>query len=86
MKKESILNIPRMTPEEISKPISQVYEEINAQCNDFLKTQKGIQYLLLKYPKLFKPHYEKVKIINKNPRLFLGCIIHIMCYDVDIFH
>ena len=52
MKKEFKLNIPRITPEEIAKPISQVYEEINAQCNDFLKTQKGIQYLLMKYPKL----------------------------------
>ena len=52
MKKEFKLNILRMTSKEIAKPISQVYEEINAQCNDFLKTQKGIQYLLLKYPKL----------------------------------
>ena len=52
MKKDFLKKIPRMTPEEMAKPISQVYEEINAQCNDFLKTQKGIQYLLLKYPKL----------------------------------
>ena len=52
MKKEFKLNIPRMEPDMLAKPISQVYEEINAQCNDFLKTQKGIQYLLMKYPKL----------------------------------
>jgi hypothetical protein len=52
MKKDFLKNIPRMEPNMLAKPISQVYEEINAQCNDFLKTQKGIQYLLLKYPKL----------------------------------
>lgn len=52
MKKENILNIPRMTPEEIAKPISQVYEEINTECNNLLKTKKGLHYLMMKYPKL----------------------------------
>ena len=52
MKKDFLKNIPRMEPGMLAKPISQVYEEINAQCNDFLKTQRGIQYLLMKYPKL----------------------------------
>ena len=36
----------------LEKPITQVYEEINIKCNNFLKTQKGLQYLLMKYPKL----------------------------------
>lgn len=40
----------------VEKPISEVYEEINAKCNDFLKTQRGLQYLLMKYPKL-SPEY-----------------------------
>ena len=52
MKKEFKLNIPRMEPNMLAKPISQVYEEINTECNNFLKTQRGIQYLLMKYPKL----------------------------------
>ena len=52
MKKDFLKNIPRMEPNMLAKPISQVYEEINAECNNFLKTQKGIQYLLMKYPKL----------------------------------
>jgi len=37
---------------ELEKPIQQVYEEINIQCNNFLRTQKGLQYLLMKYPTL----------------------------------
>lgn len=37
---------------QVERPISEVYEEINTSCNDFLKTQKGLQYLMLKYPKL----------------------------------
>lgn len=36
----------------LEKPIEQIYEEINASCNNFLRTQKGLQYLLMKYPKL----------------------------------
>ena len=52
MKKDLLKNIPRMEPNMLAKPISEVYEEINRECNDFLKTQKGIQYLLMKYPKL----------------------------------
>lgn len=52
MKKDFLKNIPRMEPNMLAKPISQVYEEINAECNNFLRTQKGLQYLLMKYPKL----------------------------------
>ena len=52
MKKEFKLNIPRMEPNMLAKPISQVYEEVNAECNNFLRTQQGLQYLLMKYPKL----------------------------------
>jgi hypothetical protein len=52
MKKDFLKNIPRMDPSMLAKPISQVYEEINTECNNFLKTQRGIQYLLMKYPKL----------------------------------
>ena len=52
MKKEFNLNIPRMEPGMLAKPISQVYEEVNAECNNFLRTQRGLQYLLMKYPNL----------------------------------
>lgn len=41
---------------EVEKPISEVYEEINAKCNNFLRTQKGLQYLMLKYPHLSLEH------------------------------
>jgi hypothetical protein len=41
-----------MEPNMLAKPISQVYEEVNAECNNFLRTQQGLQYLLMKYPKL----------------------------------
>lgn len=34
---------------ELEKPILEVYEEINTSCNNFLRTQKGLQYLLMKY-------------------------------------
>ena len=67
MKKEFKLNIPRMEPNMLAKPISQVYEEINTECNNFLKTQKGLQYLMLKYPTLsmeqaIREHYAHVWI------------------------
>ena len=52
MKKDFLKNIPRMEPGMLAKPISQVYEEINTECNNFLKTKKGIYYLMMKYPKL----------------------------------
>ena len=52
MKKEFKLNIPRMEPDMLAKPISQVYEEINTECNNLLKTKKGLHYLMMKYPKL----------------------------------
>ena len=52
MKKDFLKNIPRMTADMVAKPIQQVYEEINTECNNFLKTQKGLQYLLMKYPNL----------------------------------
>ena len=35
----------------LEKSVSEIYEEINAECNNFLRTQKGLQYLMLKYPK-----------------------------------
>ena len=28
----------------------EAYERVNESCNNFLKTQKGLQYLLLKFP------------------------------------
>ena len=52
MKVNDYLKLPKLNPHELEKPIQQVYEEINTECNDFLKTQKGLQYLLMKYPKL----------------------------------
>ena len=30
----------------------EAYNRVNEKCNDFLKTQRGIQYLLMKYPHL----------------------------------
>lgn len=30
----------------------EAYECINESCNNFLKTQQGIQYLIMKYPQL----------------------------------
>lgn len=30
----------------------EAYERVNESCNNFLKTQRGIQYLLMKYPQL----------------------------------
>jgi len=52
---------------ELEKPIQQVYEEINTKCNDFLRTQKGLQYLLMKYPTLsleqaIREYYANVRI------------------------
>lgn len=38
--------------EKLSISAKEAYEKINTQCNDFLKSQKGIKYLLLKYPTL----------------------------------
>ena len=52
MKVDAYKKFPRLNPHELEKPISEVYEEINTECNNFLKTQRGIQYLLMKYPKL----------------------------------
>lgn len=52
MKLENFKNVVPVNKVELEKSIEQVYEEINTQCNNFLKTQKGLQYLLLKYPKL----------------------------------
>ena len=67
MKKDFLKNIPRMTADMVAKPIQQVYEEINTECNNFLKTQKGLQYLLMKYPNLsmeqaVREHYAHVWI------------------------
>jgi len=30
----------------------EAYERVNESCNNFLKTQRGIQYLIMKYPQL----------------------------------
>lgn len=56
MKVNDYLKLPKLNPHELEKPIQQVYEEINTKCNDFLKTQKGLQYLMLKYPTLSMEH------------------------------
>ena len=65
MKVNDYLKFPKLNPQELEKPIQQVYEEINAECNNFLKTQKGLQYLMLKYPTLsmeqaIREHYANV--------------------------
>ena len=52
MKVDAYKKFPRLNPHELEKPISEVYEEINTKCNNFLRTQQGLQYLMLKYPKL----------------------------------
>ena len=56
MKLEDFKKVIPFNKVELKKPIQQVYEEINTECNNFLKTQKGLQYLLLKYPTLSIEH------------------------------
>lgn len=37
--------------EKLSISAKEAYRRMNESCNNFLKTQQGLQYLLLKYPK-----------------------------------
>ena len=51
----------------LEKSILEICEEINYECNGFLRTQKGLQYLMLKYPTLsieqaIREHYANTYI------------------------
>lgn len=64
-----LLKTQNINSEMAEKPITEVYEEINTSCNDFLKTQKGLQYLMLKYPKFspeqaIREYYSQAWIAN----------------------
>lgn len=69
MKLEDFKKVVPLDRMKLEKPISEVYEEINAKCNNFLRTQKGLQYLLMKYPNFSTEHaireyYSQVWIAN----------------------
>lgn len=38
--------------EKLSISAKEAYRRVNESCNNFLKTQQGLRFLLLKYPKL----------------------------------
>lgn len=38
--------------EQLCISAKEAYERVNESCNNFLKTQRGIQYLIMKYPQL----------------------------------
>ena len=38
--------------EKLCLEAKEAYERVNESCNNFLKTQRGIQYLIMKYPQL----------------------------------
>ena len=52
MKKINAVSFKGLIAEKLSISAKEAYRRVNESCNNFLKTQQGLQYLLLKYPKL----------------------------------
>ena len=55
--------------EKLCLEAKETYERVNESCNNFLKTQRGIQYLIMKYPQLtleqaILEYYNAVMIAN----------------------
>jgi len=52
MKLEDIKNLSIIDRFESEESFEEIYQEIEEEANNFLKTRKGLSWLIMKYPKL----------------------------------